>query len=902
VRVYQFRHIRAEGHCSRVNPAPMAAQCLPVEGLTHFFDAQAWPSGTRLGDSPLDTAGADRAHAAGAAAPKHRHVPFPPLRRGLLIVVAAAALVSAGPAQPASAPAPAVLPDRAEVIVGLAAPSLAEAIAQSRVLSSTVKQRRLDLASATSVSYVRDLDSRQRALEQRIIARIPSAQVRWRYTVVLNALAVVIPRRALGRLDPVPGIARVYPNLRYHSLLDRSPSLIGAPALWGAGLASAGQEQKIGIIDDGVDQSHPFFGAAGYTMPAGFPKGDRAYTTAKVIVARAFPPATPAWKNAAKPFDPQYSEHATHVAGIAAGNNAFAANSPDRGRVTLSGVAPKAYLGNYKVLTIPTASGVGLDGNAAEIAAGVEAAVKDGMDVINLSLGEPEIEQSRDVLVRAINAAADAGVVPAIAAGNDFDTFGRGSIGSPGTAPKAITSAAVSKTKLVASFSSSGPTPVSLALKPDVSAPGVSILSSVPQKDGLLAVFNGTSMASPHIAGAAALLRQQHPDWSVSQLKSALAQTGDPVLAEDGQAEVATTREGGGLINLVRANDPLVFVSPTNLTFGPMKPGTARTRTLRISDAGGGAGPWTVDVRSQVSAPKVHIGVPAAISVPGQLQVTATVARGAGEQEVTGFVVLTRDDQVRRIPYWLRADAPVLGREPHGTLARTGTYRGSTAGKPSRVATYRYPELRSALILRGPEQVFRVTLRKPVANFGVAILSEGNGVDVEPRVVFAGDENRLTGYSALPLNINPYLSIFGRPAPTAAAIRPARGSFDVVFDSVSRASAGRFTFRFWVGDTTPPRIVVSNPTLDSGKHLRLTIMDAGSGVDPTSLLVLIDGRSRVPSYDRSTGRATVDVSDVGSGRHELAVQVSDYQESKNMENVPPILPNTRQLKRTLTIR
>ena len=834
---------------------------------------------------------------------KRRHVPFPPLRRGLLIFTAAA-FVLAGPAQ--SAPAPAVLPDRVQVILGLAAPPLAEAIAQSRVLSNTVKAGRLDLASATSNAYLRDLESRQRVVERRIIARIPAAQVRWRYTVVLNALAVVIPRNAVRRLTAVPGIAQVYPNVRYHSLLDKSPTVIGAPALWGAGLPFAGQEQKIGIIDDGVDQSHPFFGATGYTMPAGFPKGDRAYTTAKVIVARAFPPPSPAWKHAAKPFDPEYSEHATHVAGIAAGNNAFPVNSPDRGRVTLSGVAPKAYLGNYKVLTIPTASGVGLDGNAAEIAAAVEAAVKDGMDVINLSLGEAEIEQSRDVLVRAINAAADAGVVPAIAAGNDFDSFGRGSIGSPGTAPKAITSAALSKTKIVASFSSSGPTPVSLALKPDVSAPGVSILSSVPQQAGLFAVFNGTSMAAPHVAGAAALLRQQHPDWSVAQLKSALVQTGDPVMAEDGQSETPTTREGGGLINLPRANDPRVFVSPTNLTFGPMKQGTARTRTLRISDAGGGSGPWTVTILSQVAAPKVQFGVPTEINVPGQLPVTVTVARGAAEQEITGFVVLTQGDQVRRIPYWLRADTPVLGRAPRGALVRTGTYRGSTAGKPSRVSTYRYPELRSVLgvptTLRGPEQVYRVTLRQPVANFGVAILSEGTGVNVEPRVVFAGDENRLTGYAALPLNINPYLSIYGRPAPTSAAIRPVRGSYDVVFDSVTRASAGRFTFRFWVNDVTPPRIVVANPTLDTGQPLRLTLTDAGSGIDPNSLIVTVDGRSTLPSYDPSTGRVSVDVSEVGSGRHELFVQVSDYQETKNMENVLPILPNTRQLKKTLTIR
>jgi subtilisin family serine protease len=827
------------------------------------------------------------------------------LRRGLVIAaVGAAALTFAAPIG-AAPPSAVTIPERIEVVVSLEAPSLAEAVASSRALSSAVKTQRLDVDSPTSDSYLRTLAAEQRLLAHRIVTAIPSARIRWHYSVVLNAIAVVVPRHSLGRLGDVMGVAQVYPNPRYHSLLDRSPALIGAPALWGSGLATAGQEIKIGIIDDGVDQSHPFFSPAGYTMPAGFPKGEGAYTTAKVIVARAFPPPSPAWKHAAKPFDPEYSEHATHVAGIAAGNNGFSAPSPDRGRVLISGVAPKAYLGNYKVLTIPTASGVGLDGNAAEIAAGVEAAVKDGMDVINLSLGEPEIEQSRDVLVRAINAAADAGVVPAIAAGNDFDTFGRGSVGSPGTAPKAITSAAVSKTKVVASFSSSGPTPISLALKPDVSAPGSSILSSVPQQAGLFALFSGTSMASPHVAGAAALLRQQHPDWSVSQLKSALVQTGDPVLGET-PGEVPTTREGGGFVNLVRANDPLVFVSPTNLSFGLVKPGATATRTFRISDAGGGAGAWAIAVRSQVSAPKVRIQVPAQIVVPAQQQVTATVARGAAEQEVTGFIVLTRGDQTRRIPYWLRVAVPVLGRGARGTLARTGTYRGSTAGKPSRVAAYRYPELRPFVgvptALRGPEQVFRVTLRRPVANFGVAILSEASGVNVEPRVVYAGDENRLTGYTALPLNLNPYTSTFLRPAPTAAALRPGRGSYDIVFDSLSRAAAGRYTFRFWINDTTPPRIAVPNPTVESGQPLRLTLTDAGSGVDRNSLVITLDGRSTIPDFDPATGIASVDTGDLQTGNHTLFVQVSDHQESKNTENVLPILPNTRQLTRTVTLR
>jgi subtilisin family serine protease len=798
---------------------------------------------------------------------------------------------------------------RVEVVVGLAAPPLAEAVARSRALTDAARTRRLDLHSPLSVSYLEAVEASHRALAARIQTAIPSAQVRWRYTVVLNALAVVVPRSELARLGSVPGIAQVYPNTTYHSLLDRSPTLIGAPILWGPQLTTAGQGMKIGIIDDGVDQSHPFFNPAGYTMPPGFPKGDPAYTTAKVIVARAFAPPTPQWKDAAKPFDPEFSEHATHVAGIAAGNNGVVVNSSDRGRVQISGVAPKAYLGNYKVLTIPTVSGVGLDGNAAEIAAGVEAAVKDGMDVINLSLGEPEIEQSRDVLVQAIDAAADAGVVPAIAAGNDFDTFGHGSIGSPGSAPKAITAAAVSKAKVVADFSSGGPTPVSLQLKPDVSAPGVSILSSVPQRDGLYAVFNGTSMASPHVAGGAALLRERHPDWSVAQIKSALEQTGDPIYSDEGHTlESPATREGGGLIDLPHADNPLVFVSPTGLAFGLLKGGATVTRALKISDAGGGSGPWTVGVRTQVSAPKVKIAVPAQVTVPGSLQVTATVAKGAAEQEVTGFVVLTRGEDVRRIPYWLRTIRPALGREPHGVLRKTGTYTATTAGKPSLVAIYRYPEVRPGVgiptVLKGPEKVFRVTVNQRVANFGVAVLSEGRTVDVEPRIVAADDENRLTGYPALPLNLNPYVTGFGRPEPTSGAIRPAKGSYDVVFDTPSRARAGKFTFRFWINDTTPPRVRLVTRTLQAGSPLQLSVTDAGSGVDSRSFVVLIDGQppAQQPTYDAKSGLVTINLTGLTSGRHDLVFAASDFQETKNMENVPPILPNTRRLETTLIVQ
>ncbi len=401
----------------------------------------------------------------------------------------------------------------------------------------------MGLQARRSPGYLHELEAGQAQLERRIASAVPSAKVRWHYRYVLDALAVVVPRGQIDRLAALPGVARVYESVEYHSLLDQSGPLIKAPTLWGPTLATAG-----------------FFSPAGFAMPRGFPKGNTAYATAKVIVARAFPPPGATWKYASRPFDPLNSEHATHVAGIAAGDY----NTTQLNGRPVSGVAPRAFIGNYKVLTVPT-PGVGLNGNSPEIVKGIDAAVADGMNVINLSLGEPEVDPNRDIVVKAINAAAQAGVVPAIAAGNDFDAFGNGSISSPGDATNAITAAAVTKDSVIADFSSAGPSGIDLGLKPDVSAPGVNIYSSVPSGWD---TFSGTSMASPHVAGGAALLLQRHPSWTPAQIKSALVLTGQPVWTDGTHRhEVAPTREGGGLIDLAAANDPLLFASPSSVSF-----------------------------------------------------------------------------------------------------------------------------------------------------------------------------------------------------------------------------------------------------------------------------------------------------------------------------------------------
>src|SRR5262249_9221357 len=218
------------------------------------------------------------------------------------------------------------------------------------------------------------VDRAQRRFQRALARRIPAARVRWRDRIVLAGLAVTAPARPPGPRPRLPRVREVFESASYPEAAGPAVDQIGAPQLWGPGLTSAGDGIKIGIIDVGVDETHPFFNPAGFVMPPGYPKGQIAYTTAKVIVARAFPAPGQTAAIDRVPVDPD-DDHGTHVAGIAAGDAATKALG-----ATLSGVAPHAYIGNYRALTVPTDSGIGKDGNAPELVAAIEAAVADGMN------------------------------------------------------------------------------------------------------------------------------------------------------------------------------------------------------------------------------------------------------------------------------------------------------------------------------------------------------------------------------------------------------------------------------------------------------------------------------------------------------------------------------------------
>ena len=865
MRVYQFRHIRAEGQLSRV---------------------------------------ASRAYHASLQ------------RKSLLTLALLAAILTLATATGSAAPSQPRGP-LVEVVVTLPqAPLAVEAVRNTRLRMTIGRWHSVNVRAPAAVAYLRTLAAAQAQFTARLASEVPDARVNWHYDVTLDGVSVVVPASQLSRLSEIPG-ATVWPTVTYHSLGgpaptaaqsgpdNRPPQLLGATDMWGPSLTNAGQGLKIGIIDDGIQQSHQYFDPTGFSYPAGYPLGNTNYTTPKVIVARAFPSPSTHWQYANTPYDPTLSDHATHVAGIAAGNYDTQTGIPQYGQI--SGIAPMAYLGNYKALTVPTLE-FGLDGNSPEIAKAIDQAVADGMNVVNLSIGEPEVAPKRDIVVQALNNAAAAGVVPVVAAGNDFLNGGYGSIGSPANTPRAITVAASTggswnePPDILEAFSAAGPSPVSLLPKPDVAAPGVGVVSSIP---GGWQAWEGTSMATPEVAGAAALLLQSHPSWTVKQVKSALVSTAVPTRTRGHAAhEPSTLREGGGRIDIPVANAPLLFTRPSTLGWGLVRRGFATTTDLLTTDAGGGAAPWTVSVAPQSMPAGAKLKALATTLDAGEtLPLVLTVSAHASSGDATGFVVLTRGSDVRRVPFWFHVEVPKLQLDPHRTLSAPGVYRGNTAGQPSRVTTYRYPTGGVAYgvhtQLGGPEEVFRFRLRKPVANFGVAVLRVAGGAKISPRLVRNDDENQLDGYTGLPATLNPYGNI-GNPAPVVGAVLPNPGIYDFVFDTPTAKRPGAYTFRFWINDTTPPAITLLTRTVVAGKPIRIAVHDVGAGVDPRSIYVLLGGDRLGFSYKHGT--LSVPTGSAATGRLRLIVHAADYQELKNMEDVGPVLPNTRILRAFVTIK
>ncbi len=177
------------------------------------------------------------------------------------------------------------LGSRTRVIVTLDDPPLAAA-ANARQLAGFGPRRKLNLRSSFSRSYLAQLEAAQARAIASVRAAIPTAEVSRRYRVVLNGFAVSLPYAQLPELLELGVAEHVYPSRTYTMSTNRGPALIGAPQ-FASVTGASGEGVKVAVVDDGVDETHPFLSPAGFSFPAGFPKGPGG-TSPKVIVARGF--------------------------------------------------------------------------------------------------------------------------------------------------------------------------------------------------------------------------------------------------------------------------------------------------------------------------------------------------------------------------------------------------------------------------------------------------------------------------------------------------------------------------------------------------------------------------------------------------------------------------------------
>lgn len=393
-------------------------------------------------------------------------------------------------------------------------------------------------------------------------------------------------------------IAKVWLDGKAKGDLAESTAQIGAPEVWQSG--DTGQGVDVAVLDTGIDTAHPD-------------------VKDQIAAAQSFVPGESVEDRAG---------HGTHVASTIAGTGA-ASDGQEKG------VAPGARLHVGKVL--------GDDGFGQEswIISGMEWAVRDQhARVVNMSLGADPSDGTDPMSVAVNQLSAETGALFVISAGNSGPASY--TVGAPGSADAALTVGAVDHDDLLTFFSSQGPRVGDRAIKPDLTAPGADILAARSQYtehgEGSYLTMSGTSMAAPHVAGAAALLVARHPELTGPQLKDALVSTTKPT------ADLTPYEGGSGRLDVATAASTKVFATGS-VNFGypdyPTAPDGPVNREIRYTNVGDQAVTLdlTVDGLDLVTLSAQQVTVPA----HGQATVTATTEfdRVPADRLHAGFVTAT---------------------------------------------------------------------------------------------------------------------------------------------------------------------------------------------------------------------------------------------------------------------
>ena len=295
--------------------------------------------------------------------------------------------------------------------------------------------KKIDFNSSTVKSYKAHLAALRNDFKAWLRTAAPKAQITGSWDLSVNAVSVKLNGTSLATLQASPLVQRAeYDGLYYPTTdptADPDLRIISAFEAWdqAGGAADAGKGVKVGVIDTGIDITNPCFSDTGY--PAQTQLGDHSYTNNKVIVAKVFQNKTPSRHYTAAPIQ----DHGTHVAGTIACNYDTTASV---GGVEIphgiSGVAPRALLGNYNIFP-----GDVLNARSEDILNALDAAYADGMDVVNMSLGGGA-HGIQDLLTIAVDNLDEAGMISAVAAGNSGP--GHYTVESPGSAARALSAGA----------------------------------------------------------------------------------------------------------------------------------------------------------------------------------------------------------------------------------------------------------------------------------------------------------------------------------------------------------------------------------------------------------------------------------------------------------------------------
>ncbi|MEU6074208.1 S8 family serine peptidase [Micromonospora sp. NPDC047074] len=410
------------------------------------------------------------------------------------------------------------------------------------------------------------------------------------------------------------------------SKLETSVPMIGTPAAWGAGFDGTGV--KVAVLDSGIDDSHPDLAG-------------------KVVARRNFVPE--------RETGVDLNGHGTHVSSTIAGSGAA---SGGRNK----GVAPGATLLDGKVCWNDQGRGNCSD---SAILAAMQWAVESGATIVNMSLGGQDAI-GVDPLEQAVNdLSAEHGTLFVIAAGNYNGWQFR--VGSPSTADAALSVANVDRAGELNWSSLRGPRIGDYGIKPDIGGPGTDIvaarspsaLAHLPA--GSYFAASGTSMAAPHVAGAAALLTQANPAWKATQLKEALMASAVPNPTYDVFAQ------GTGLVNVGKALTQQVTVSPPSLSLGVLEwphteAPTARTMTYHNR----GEQPVTLDLALDGNAPAGLLALSAStLTVPAggaaTVQVTVDERASTSYGLYQGRLVATAGDVKLQTPFSVYHEEPAAG-------------------------------------------------------------------------------------------------------------------------------------------------------------------------------------------------------------------------------------------------